>query len=132
MGRVGLESRQPDNEFYPDRILSVLDRRGVEYVLVGGVPSATPNDAATLTSFGSSTWLTDAGPLDLLVELWGPVRGRHACGDLVARATNVGAGNLMIRVASLDDVIVSKEYAAPLKDLDALPKLHDLRDRHGD
>ena len=26
-------------------------------------------DAATLTAFGSSTWMTDAGPLDLLVEL---------------------------------------------------------------
>ena len=32
-------------------------------------------DAATLAAFGSSTWTTDAGPLDLLVELRDPAGG---------------------------------------------------------
>ena len=70
--------------------------------------------------------------LDLLIELRDPAGGRHAYGDLVTRATTVGVGSLRIRVASLDDVIASKEYAARPKDLEALPELRALRDRGGD
>jgi len=105
--------------FEPDPILEVLDRHGVENVLVGGVAARVPGAgraaadidwvpatdegilqpladaldelgarfpvgcmtheearqlpirvaATTLAAFGSSTWMTDAGPLDLLVEL---------------------------------------------------------------
>ena len=85
-------------------------------------------DAATLAAFGSSTWTTDAGPLDLLVELRDPTGGRHPYADLASRAVDVVVGKVTIRVASLDDIIASKEYAGRPKDLEALPELQALRD----
>ncbi|MDA2988002.1 MAG: hypothetical protein O2815_02880 [Actinomycetota bacterium] len=168
--------------FDPDRILEILDRHGVDYVLVGGVAArvygaerATADidcvpatdeenlqrladalveldarlrvggmtddearklplrlDAATLAAFGSSTWTTDAGPLDLLVELRDPSGGRHPYGDLVSRSLDVSVGDLTISVASLDDIIASKKYAGRPKDLDALPELQALRDEDSD
>lgn len=72
--------------FDPDRILEILDRHGVDYVLVGGVAAR--------------------------------VHGTE-------RAT--GVGDLIISIASLDDIIASKEYAGRRKDLDALPELQALR-----
>lgn len=165
-------------QFDPDRILRVLDRHRVDYVLVGGVaarvhgaqratadidcvPATTKEnldrlaavlvelgarlrvggmtdeeamqlplrlDAATLSAFGSSTWTTDAGPLDLLVELRDPAGGRHPYTDLALRATEVSVGELTIKVASLKDVIGSKLFAARPKDLEALPELQELLD----
>lgn len=165
-------------EFDPDRILRVLDRHGVEYVLVGGVgarihgaqratadidcvPATTEEnldrlaaalvelgarlrvggmtdeearqlplqlDATTLAAFGSSTWTTDAGPLDLLVELRDAAGGRHPYVDLATRAISVSVGELTIRVASLEDIIESKRFAARPKDLEALPELQALID----
>lgn len=84
-------------------------------------------DAATLGAFGSSTWMTDAGPLDLLVELRDPAGGRHPFGDLNSRALDVTVGEVTIRVASLDDIIASKEFADRPKDREALPELQALR-----
>jgi hypothetical protein len=49
-------------------------------------------DALTLAAFGSSTWMTDAGPLDLLVELRDRSGGRHQYDDLIVRATSVTVG----------------------------------------
>ena len=164
--------------FDPDRILRVLDRHGVEYVLVGGVaarvhgaqratadidcvPETTGEnlerlaaalaelgarlrvggltdeearqlplqlDATTLAAFGSSTWTTDAGPLDLLVELRDPAGGRHPYADLAARATSVSVADLTISVASLEDIIASKRFAGRPKDLEAVPELQALLD----
>lgn len=85
-------------------------------------------DAATLAAFGSSTWMTDAGPLDLLVELRDPTGGRHPYGDLAARATPVSVGELTISVASLEDIIASKRFSARPKDFEALPELEALLD----
>lgn len=117
-----MDAGSSNSTFDPDRIPEVLDRHGVDYVLVGGVAArvhgagratvdidcvpATDEenlqrlagalaelgsclraggisdedarllplrlDAATLAAFGSFTWTTDAGPLDLLVELRDP------------------------------------------------------------
>jgi hypothetical protein len=89
-------------------------------------------DASTLESFGSSTWMTDAGPLDLLVELRDRDGGRHSYGDLVERAVRYEVGGLAVAVASLDDIIESKEYAGREKDREGLPELHELRSRQRD
>lgn len=173
-----METTSPNPTFDPDRILEILDRHGVDYVLVGGVAArvhgagrATADidcvpatdeenlrrladalielgarlrvggmsddearqlplhlDAVTLAAFGSSTWTTDAGPLDLLMELRDPSGGRHPYGDLASRAQKVTVGDLIISVASLDDIIASKKYAGRPKDIDALPELQALRD----
>jgi hypothetical protein len=173
-----VDTASSNSVFDPDRILEILDRHCVDYVLVGGVAArvhgaervtadidcvpATDEenlrrladalvelgarlrvggmsdeearqlplrlDAVTLAAFGSSTWSTDAGPLDLLVELRDPSGGRHPYGDLASRALKVRVGDLIISVASLEDIIASKEYAGRRKDLDALPELQALRD----
>lgn len=84
-------------------------------------------DAATLAAFGSSTWMTDAGPLDLLAELRDSSGGHHPYSDLVRRSTAVVIGVVTVRLASLDDIIASKEFADREKDREALPELRALR-----
>ncbi len=88
-------------------------------------------DAETLRSFGSSTWMTDAGPIDVLREL----RDRHG-GDvpfhaLRDRSADQEIGGVVVRVAGLDDIIAAKEFAGRDKDHEALPELRELRDREG-
>jgi hypothetical protein len=80
-------------------------------------------DAVTLAAFGSSTWMTSAGPLDLLVDLRDPSGGHHPYADLVSRASAIVVGGVTVRIASLGDIVASKQYAARPKDLDALPEL---------
>ena len=85
-------------------------------------------DALTLASFGSSTWMTDAGALDLLVELRDSDGDRHDFADLAKRSDAVDFGGIVVMIASIDDVIASKEYANRDKDRAALPELRQLRD----
>lgn len=54
-------------------------------------------DARTLAAFGSSTWMTDAGPLDLLVELRDAQGGRHPFEDLVQRSMTIAVGAVSAR-----------------------------------
>ena len=83
-------------------------------------------DAATLQAFGSTTWTTDAGPLDVLREL--PVTGgRRTLDELRQRCTDVDVDGIVIHLASLDDIIDSKTHANRPKDQEALPELHHLR-----
>lgn len=85
-------------------------------------------DAETLRSFGSSTWMTDAGPIDVLREL----RDRHGrdvpFDALRDRCTDQEIGGVVVRVAGLDDIIAAKEFAGRDKDHEALPELRELRD----
>lgn len=80
-------------------------------------------DALTLASFGSSTWMTDAGPLDLLVDLRDLQGGRHPYIDLINRAQAIEVGGVVVSVAALADIIASKEFANRPKDHEALPEL---------
>ena len=83
-------------------------------------------DAATLHAFGSTTWTTDAGPLDVLREL--PVAGaRRTFDELLERSTDVDVAGVVVHLASLDDIIDSKTHADRPKDRDALPELLRLR-----
>ena len=77
------------------------------------------------------TWMTDAGPLDLLVELRDRQGGRHDYAELSSRAVGYDVGDLTVRLASLDDIVASKEFAGRDKDRDALPELNELLRRHG-
>ncbi|MFN8040967.1 MAG: nucleotidyl transferase AbiEii/AbiGii toxin family protein [Acidimicrobiales bacterium] len=83
-------------------------------------------DAATLRSFGSSTWMTDAGPIDVLVELRDAAGGRHPYEDLASRVVVAKIDELQVHLASLPDIIASKEFAGRAKDHDALPELRAL------
>lgn len=84
-------------------------------------------DAATLVAFGSSTWMTDAGPLDLLVDLRDRDGGRHDYGDLLQRSVRYQVGDLTVVLASLHDIIASKEFAGREKDREGLPELLEIR-----
>lgn len=83
-------------------------------------------DADTLAGFGSSTWMTDAGPLDLLVELRDVSGARLPYASLLQRSTHIAVGSLTVHLASLDDIVASKEFAGRPKDLEALPELRQL------
>lgn len=83
-------------------------------------------DAATLHAFAATTWTTDAGPLDVLREL--PVaRSRRAFDEPVERSTSVDIAGVVVRLASLDDIIDSTTHADRPRDRDALPELRRLR-----
>lgn len=79
----------------------------------------------------ASTWRTDSGSIDLLAgipDLNGVDVG-HV--DLRDRSTDVAAGDIRVPVASLDDIINSKQHADRAKDREALPELLELRRRLG-
>jgi hypothetical protein len=89
-------------------------------------------DGARLGQMEISTWQTDAGAFDVLADM--PDRtGRHrGYDDLATRSSTVEYEGIAIRVASLDDVIASKEWADRPKDRTALPELRRLLDATGD
>jgi predicted nucleotidyltransferase len=74
-----------------------------------------------------STWRTDAGDVDILADM--PDRdGRHLrFEELLERADSAVVAGLVVRVASLDDIIASKAWAGRPKDREALPELRRLR-----
>ncbi|MGH2625590.1 MAG: nucleotidyl transferase AbiEii/AbiGii toxin family protein [Anaerolineales bacterium] len=82
---------------------------------------------STLVRMEISTWRTDAGDLDVLTDI--PDRdGRHMrYAELICRASELHVDGIVVRVAALDDVIASKEWANRPKDRDALPELRSLR-----
>ena len=83
-------------------------------------------DAETLRSFGSSTWMTDAGPIDVLRDLRDRDGGDVTFDALMARGVDQQIGAVVVHVAALDDIIASKEHADREKDREALPELRNL------
>ena len=89
-------------------------------------------DAKTLSAFGTSTWNTDAGPLDVLRELRDRSGRSVGFDELDERATSIIIGDVTVRLASLEDIIAAKEFAGREKDQEALLELRSLRDEHRD
>ena len=89
-------------------------------------------DAKTLAAFGTSTWNTDAGPLDVLRELRDRSGRSVGFDELEERATSIIIGDVTVHLASLEDIIAAKEFAGREKDQEALPELRSLRDEHRD
>jgi hypothetical protein len=85
-------------------------------------------DAATLRGFASSTWMTDAGPVDVLADL-AVAGGRRAYEELASRAVPRSVHGVVVYLASLADIIASKEFADREKDRAALPELIELQRR---
>jgi hypothetical protein len=158
------------------RLAEVLDRHGVEYLVVGGVAARAHGasrptqdldclvrrgrenlerlaaalvelhahlrvsgltedemaalpvqlDAETLARTELSTWRTDAGDLDLLSDIPDSEGSRRRYEDLVANSSRIDSDGVSVRVASLQDVIASKEWANRAKDQEALPELRQL------
>lgn len=84
-------------------------------------------DAMTLRNMEISTWRTDAGDLDILCDMPSALGKHQRYEELLPRAETAIIGSVTIRLASLDDVIASKEWADRPKDREALPELYDLR-----
>lgn len=73
-----------------------------------------------------STWRTDAGDFDVLTDLPGRDGRRLRYGDLIDRAELQAVAGVVVRVAALEDVIASKEWADRPKDRAALDELREL------
>jgi hypothetical protein len=83
-------------------------------------------DGYSLARIEISTWRTDAGDLDILVNIPGADGRRRRYEDLVDAATIVQGTGFAIRAAALKDIIASKQWADRPKDREALPELHHL------
>jgi len=90
-----------------------------------------PIDGPTIQAFGNSTWMTDAGGLDILFEIPDREGNRQRYEDLAPRSVTAVSAGLTVRLAALEDIIASKEHADRPKDHEALPELHQLHERQG-
>ncbi len=77
---------------------------------------------------GMSTWMTDAGPFDVLAGLEAPDGRLVPYEELIVRSTVLRGDGFVIRAAGLEDIIRAKERANRVKDREALPELRRLRD----
>lgn len=68
-------------------------------------------DGLTLSRSQISTWSTDAGHLDVLVDMVDRQGHRLRCEDLEGAAVELMVGGIQVRVADLEDIIASKEHA---------------------
>ena len=91
-----------------------------------GAPPGVPFqlEAATLRAGETFTFTTTAGSIDCL----GTPAGTEGFADLEASATDEDLDGLVVRVASLDDLIRMKRAAGRPKDLIAVEWLSALRD----
>lgn len=75
-----------------------------------------------------TTWMTDAGPFDVLVGLEAADGRLKAYEELLERSTTLRGDGFVIKAASLDDIIEAKERANRPKDREGLPELRAIRD----
>jgi Nucleotidyl transferase AbiEii toxin, Type IV TA system len=85
-------------------------------------------DSRTLLDLSVTTWMTDAGPFDILAGLEAADGRLVPYEELVERATVLEGQGFVIHAAGLDDIIEAKERANRPKDLEALPELRAIRD----
>jgi hypothetical protein len=101
---------------------------------VGGMTDAEAQtlpvqiDGMTLDMAGMSTWMTDAGPFDVLAGLVDRDGRLVPYEELAERASVLQGDGFEIRAAGLEDIIRAKERADRIKDREALPELRRLRD----
>jgi uncharacterized protein (DUF58 family) len=75
-----------------------------------------------------ATLMTDAGAVDVLHDIPSRTGSRVDYDTLAKRGQRFVLNGIVVRVAGLDDIIGSKEWASRPKDLEALPELRSLRD----
>jgi hypothetical protein len=117
-----------------DRLAAALRELNAR-LRVGGMTDAEARslpvqiDGVTLRSAGMSTWMTDAGPFDVLAGLEASDGHLAPYEELIERATVLLGDGFSIRAAALEDIIAAKERANRQKDQEALPELRAIRDR---
>lgn len=126
---IDVVPRSTDDNF--ERLAAALRELGARLRVAGMTDEEARQlpvsvDAATLRSFGISTWTTDAGPIDVLADL--PVAdGRRTYDELIRRADRRRVHGVVIHLAALDEIVASKEFANRTKDREALPELRRLQ-----
>jgi hypothetical protein len=110
-----------------ERLTSALRDLGAS---LRGAPSEVPFvlDARSLQGGDHFTFMTRAGPLDCL----GTPAGTDGYGDLDARASDEEVDGLVIRVASIADLIRMRRAAGRPQDLIAVEWLTALQDETSD
>ena len=100
------------------RVIAALNDLGVD----------TDHELAIAELRQNTRWTTEAGPLDILLTAIGPHESEITFTDLTpgTQLFEITQG-LLVRAASLNDVIRMKEAADRLKDHLALPELRRLR-----
>lgn len=76
-----------------------------------------------------TTWDSGAGQFDVLRNIPAADGVRRDYDELAARAVEATYGGIVVRVASLDDIVESKEWADRPKDHLALPELYTIQGR---
>lgn len=112
-----------------DRLGAVLEQFDAGLRLTGeDEPIAVPHrDGRFLIQMDLSTWRSTAGDIDVLRSLPAPGGAELRYERLLARADSVQIDGVRVMVASLDDVITSKETTDRPSDREALPELRSLR-----
>jgi hypothetical protein len=115
-----------------DRLAAALRELNAR-LRVGGMTDAEAQtlpvqiDGTTLDMAGMSTWMTDAGPFDVLAGLEASDGRLVPYEELLERSTVLRGNGFVIRAAGLEDIIRAKERAGRDKDREALPELRRLR-----
>jgi hypothetical protein len=84
-------------------------------------------DRQMLAALEISTWMTDAGPFDVLTDLRAADGRRVPYQELARRSSLIAAGGVSVRLAALEDIIASKRWANRPKDREGLEELERLR-----
>jgi hypothetical protein len=114
-----------------DRVVRALEDLGARLKIADSPPGgfAIPVDGALLSRMEITTWRTSAGDLDVLMGI--PRDGRWNLAryeQLRENAILLEIGEHTILVASLEDIVRSKEITNREPDREALPELRQLRD----
>ena len=78
-------------------------------------------DGLMLSRSQISTWATDAGHLDVLVDMVDRQGHRQRYEDLEGAAEELTVAGIEVRVAGLDDIIASKENGVRPNDMKRSP-----------
>lgn len=120
------------------RLIDALVQMGRPRLRIEGVDDETAAELSKellhpdfFARTAASTWRTDSGSIDLLAGIPDLNGVDVGYADLRDRSTDVAAGDIRVPVASLDDIINSKQHADRAKDREALPELLELRRRLG-
>jgi hypothetical protein len=85
-------------------------------------------DGGTLADLSLTTWMTDAGPFDVLDGLEAEDGRVIPYEELAGRASTLYVSGIVVRAAALEDIIIAKQRADRPKDREALPALRAKRD----
>ena len=113
------------------RLAAALQQLGAELRISPTETLRTPfMDAEFLSQIPIGTWRTTAGDLDTLQGIANGPDSRATYEQLLATATEREIAGRRVLVASLRDIVLSKEIANRPKDRAALPELRALLERN--